>query len=43
MRRIARDPGVVDEDLGRPEITLNARNAGLAGIEVGNVPLVRRD
>ena len=43
MRRIARDPGVVDEDPGRPEITRHAQKAGLAGIEVGNVPLVRRD
>jgi hypothetical protein len=41
--RVARDAGVVDQDLDRPQIGFDAAHAGRAGLEVGNIPPVRCD
>src|SRR3974377_2362273 len=41
--RIAGDPGIVDQDVDRPEVALDLLEAGDAGVVGRNVPLLDRD
>src|SRR5690606_39292786 len=42
-RAVAGDAGIVDQDVHRPELGLDPRDAIDAGVEIGDVPLVGGD